>query len=68
MALAIHEHESATDTHMSPSSWTPLAPLSPPSPQVVTEPWFGFPVSYTKLPLAIYFTYDNYTFCGAGED
>ena len=41
-----------------------LPPMSLPIPLlwVVTEPLFEFPESYSKLPLAIYFTYSNVSF------
>ena len=39
--------------HMSP----PCETFSHSHPKVVTEPWFEFPESYSKFPLAIYFTY-----------
>ena len=35
-----------------------LPPTFQPIP-LLTEPWFGFPDSYSKFPLAIYFTYGN---------
>ena len=39
----------------------PLPPISLPIPplQVGTEPLFEFPKSYSKFPLAVYFTYGN---------
>ena len=49
MASAIHQHESVTGTHVTPSF--PTSCLQSTS--------FGFPASYIKLPLAICFTYGN---------
>ena len=43
---------------MSPPSHLPPHPTL----QLVTEPLFEFPESYSKFPLAIYFTYDNACF------
>ena len=37
----------------------PLTPLPIPTIYVVTEPWFEFPESLSKFPLAIYLTYGN---------
>ena len=57
MIFAIHKHDSAIDTHMSSSSCTPLPPPSPShSSRLSQSTGFGFPVSYGKHPLAIYFT------------
>ena len=57
MVSDIHQHESATSIPMSP----PSLPISLPIPPlwVVTEHSFGFPASYSKLPLAIYFISGN---------
>ena len=50
---AIHQHESAIGIHMS----LPLEPPSQVPPHFTPlEPWFEFPESYSKFPLAIYFT------------
>ena len=58
-----HQNESATGIPMSPPSWTSLLPLSPSYPsKVVIEPMFEFPESYSKFPLALYFTYGNVCF------
>ena len=58
LVSAIHQHESDIGIHMPPPSSTSLPPPTPSPPlQVVTEPWFEFPESYSKFPLAIYFTY-----------
>ena len=45
-------------------SFLNLWPTSQPFPplDVVTEPWFEFPESYSKFPLALYFTYGNVSF------
>ena len=46
-----------------PPFWTSLP--SPPHPiplEADTEPLFGFPETYRKFPLAIYFTYGNVSF------
>ena len=57
MVSATHQCESAIGTPMSPPPWT----LSPP--RLTSLGWqstsFGFPVSYSKFPLSIYFTYGN---------
>ena len=58
MASAIHQHESPIGIHVTPSSWTPLLPPCPSHPPRWS--WntsSGFFASYTKLPLALYFTY-----------
>ena len=54
-----HYQESATGTPMSPPSWTSLPPHSPSHPSRLSESLFEFPESYSKFPLAIYFTYGN---------
>ena len=51
--------ESALGIHMSLSSWTPLPTLSFPHARLSQSSSFGFSASYSKLPLAIYFTYGN---------
>ena len=44
--------------YMFPPSWASLLPTTPYHPsQIVTEPQFEFPESYSKFPLAIYFIY-----------
>ena len=60
MASAIHQHESPIGIHVTPPSWTPLLPPCPSHPPRWS--WntsSGFFVSYTKLPLALDFTYGN---------
>ena len=60
MTSAIHQQESAIGIHVSPASWTPLAlPSLPHLSRLSQSTGFGFPASYFKLPLAIYFTYGN---------
>ena len=54
MVYAIHQHEMAIGIHMSPPFYT----LSHPS-RLSQSTGFGFPASYSKLPLAICFTYGN---------
>ena len=57
MGSAIYQHELATGIHVALSL---RPPSSPPQPSRLSQSiGFGFPVSYTKLPLAIYFTYAN---------
>ena len=59
MALAIHQHESAIGMHVSLPSWTFLLP-APPHPSMMSQSTgFGFPASYIKLSLAVYFTYGD---------
>ena len=58
---AIHQHESAIGICMSPLHWTSLPPPIPSSLcrlLHVTEPWFEFLESHSKL-LAIYFAYGS---------
>ena len=38
-------------------SYLPFFLNLPPTPLVVTEPWFEFPKLHSEVPLAIYFTY-----------
>ena len=58
--LCIDQHELATGIHVSPPSWIPLPPPSPSHHSRLSQSTdFGFPVSYIKLTLAIYFTYSN---------
>ena len=57
---AIHQHKSATGIHMSLLSWTPLPPPSPSHPSKLSQSTgFEFPAPYSKLPVAVYFTYGN---------
>ena len=47
-------------SHMSSPSWTFLPPPTPSHPlEVVTEHRIWVPSSYSKFPLAVYFTYGN---------
>ena len=60
MVSAIHQHESAIAMYMSPLSLTSLPPPTPCHPSRLSQsPWFKLPASYSKIPLAIYFTYGN---------
>ena len=54
------QHESATGYTYVPSLLN-LPPISLPS-RLITEPLFEFPETYSKFPLAIYFTYGNVSF------
>ena len=52
--FALHQHESAKVTHVSPPSWTPFPPPTPPSPTGVSKSTgFGCPVSCIELALVI---------------
>ena len=53
MVSAIYQLESAIGVYISPSSLN-FPPISLP-----ISPLFGFPVSYSKFPLASYFTQGN---------
>ena len=57
MTSAIHQHESA----IGPLLLKPPSHLPPPSrsSRLSHSTGFGFPASYRKFPLAIYFTYHN---------
>ena len=57
MGSAIYQHESATGIHVALSLHPPSSP--PQLSRLSQSIGFGFPGSYTKLPLAIYFTYAN---------
>ena len=58
MVSAMNQCEWAIGIHLSPPSWTSLLPLSPFHPSRLSQSaGFGFPVSYSKFPLAIYFAY-----------
>ena len=62
MVFALHQHELAINIQVSPTSWTPFPPSSPPHSSRLSQSTsfgFGFPVSYIRLPLAIYFAYGN---------
>ena len=57
---AMKQHESATGTHMSPPSWSPLPPPTPSHPSRLSHSTgFELPASYSKSPLVIYFTYGD---------
>ena len=56
LVSAIHQHESAINIHISPSSFPPT-PYHPSRWSQSTG--FKLPVSYSKFPLATYFTYAN---------
>ena len=57
---AIHQHESVTGRHMSFPSQTSLpSPFPSHSSRLSQITSFGFPASYSKSLLAIYFTYGN---------
>ena len=54
------QYELAIGIYVSPPSWTPLPPPSPPYPSRLSQgTGFWGPASYIKLPLAISFTYGN---------
>ena len=58
LVSAVDQHESAIGMHISPPSWSPLPPPTPSHPSRLSQsPGFGFPDLYSKLPLAICFTY-----------
>ena len=60
MVSAIYQRESATGIHRSPPSWTSLPPPTPSHPSRFSQSTgFGFPASYIKFTLAIYFTNSN---------
>ena len=60
MFSAIHQHESATDIHMSPHPEPHLLPPSSPCPPGLSQSTgFGCPASCIELALAICFTYGN---------
>ena len=60
MVYSIHRHEMAIGIHMSPPSYPPPPPPFHFHPSRLSEnPAFEFAASYSKLPLAIYFTYGN---------
>ena len=55
------QRELAIGIRVSPPSWTPLPPPSPPYPSRLSQcTGFGFCASYIKLPLVIYFVYCMY--------
>ena len=58
--VKIHQHESVTGRHMSFPSQTSLpSPFPSHSSRLSQITSFGFPASYSKSLLAIYFTYGN---------
>ena len=60
MVFAIHQYEFAIGICVSPPSWTPFPPPSPPYSSVLSQSTgFRCPESYTKLVLVICFTYGN---------
>ena len=60
MVYAIYQYESATGIHISPLFWTSLLSPIPFHPSRLSQSTrFGFLASYSKFPLAIYFTYGN---------
>ena len=59
LVSAKYQHESAIGIHTSPPSWISHPSLSPSHPSRLLEPRFEFPESYSKFPLALYFTYGN---------
>ena len=55
MVSAIHKHESATGIYMSSTSWITLPRPSASHPSRLSQSTgFGFPASYSKFPLAVY--------------
>ena len=57
LVSSIHQHESATDTHMSPPSRTSFpSPIPTHSSRLSQSPWFGLPLLPSKSPPAICFT------------
>ena len=63
LVSAIYQHKSATDTHTSCPSRTSLPPSSPSHPSSLSQSTgFELPASYSKSPLAIYFTYGDVYF------
>ena len=61
MVSEIHQHGSAIAIHMSPPSWTSLlfCPTRSHPFLLSQNNQFKFPASYSKSPLAIYFTHGN---------
>ena len=60
MGFVIHQRETAIGIHMSPPSYPPPPPPFHLHPSRLSEnPAFEFAASYSKLPLAIYFTYSK---------
>ena len=60
LVSAIHQHESAICIHMPTPSWNSFPPPTPSYPSRLSHSTgFELPVSFSKLPLAICFTYGN---------
>ena len=60
LVSAIHHHESVIGIHMSPPFGTSLPPSIPSHPSRLSpHTRFEFPASYSKLPLAVCFTYGD---------
>ena len=60
LVSAIHQHELAIDTYVSPPSSTSLPPPAPSYSCRLSQTFrFQLSASYSKFSLAIYFTYDN---------
>ena len=57
LVSATHPYESAIGIHMPPPSWTSLPSPTPSHPSRFSQSTkFELPASYSKIPLAIYFT------------
>ena len=59
LVSAIHQHESTTVRHMSPSSWTSLPPFTPSHCYGLSQSPGLSSLSHSKLPLAGCFTQDS---------
>ena len=60
MVFAIHQCELAIGIHVSPPSWTPFPPLSPPYSSMLSQSTgFRCPASHIRLALVICFTYGD---------
>ena len=60
LVFAIHQHESVIGIHMAPPSWNPLPPPTPSQHSKLSPSTrFEHLASYSKFPLAVYFTYGN---------
>ena len=58
MVFAIHQHELATEIHVSPLFWIPHTSLSPHPSGLSQSTGFGCPTSSIELALVICFTYE----------